>query len=99
MDSFATVLRGRPEFQDLVAVAILKDDAKDRATKMIAACRTPVLLDTAAENFKGTFGVSGARSFFIFDRQGCLTEWDIAVTPDQPGQLDALIDALRRAAG
>jgi hypothetical protein len=99
VDSFATALRGRSEFHDLVAVAILKDDAKDRAAKMIAACPTPVLLDTPEENFKGTFGVSGARSFFVFDRQGCLIEWDIAVTPDQPGQLDQLVDPLHRAAG
>ena len=99
MDSFATALRARPQFQDLVVVAILKDDAKDRLAKMVASVRTPVLLDTPEAKFRGTFGVSGARCFFIFDRAGCLIECDIAVTPDQPGQLDLLLDALRKAAG
>jgi hypothetical protein len=91
--------RERPEFADLVVVVVLKEDSKDRVAKMVADLRLPVLQDTAETNFKRTFGVSGARSFFVFDRQGCLIESDIAVTPEVPGQLDALIEPLRRAAG
>jgi hypothetical protein len=99
VDAFAEQMRARPELRDLVVVAVLKDDAKDRVAKMVGEMKLPVLQDTAETDFKRTFGISGARSFFIFDRQGCLIECDIAVTPEEPGQLEGLIPPLQRAAG
>jgi hypothetical protein len=99
VDSFATRMRERPEFRDLAVIVVLKEESKDRVEKMVADRRLPVLLDTEETGFKRTFGVSGARSFFVFDRQGCLIECDVAVTPEEPGQIDALVEPLRRAAG
>ena len=93
------MLHGRPEFRDLVVVTVLKDDSQSRLAKMVTTRQTPVLQDTPETDFRKTFGVSGARAFFVFDRQGCLVSFDFAVTPDQPGQLDQLLDPLRRAAG
>ena len=93
------MLHGRPEFRDLVVVTILKDDSKTRLAKMVDTRRTPVLQDTPETDFRGTFGVSGARAFFVFDRQGCLVQFERAVTPDEPGQLDQLLEPLRQAAG
>lgn len=99
MDSFATVLRGRSEFRDLVVVSVLKDDSKSRLAKMVATRQMPVLQDTPETNFREVFGASGARAFFVFDRRGCLVQFDFSVSPDQPGQLDQLLDPLRRAVG
>jgi hypothetical protein len=99
VDAFAERMRARPELRDLVAFAVLKDDAKYRVEKMVGQLKMPVLQDTPEVDFKRTFGVSGARAFYIFDRQGCLIECDVAVTPEEPGQLETLVPPLQRAAG
>lgn len=92
------MLRGRSEFRDLVVVTVLKDDSKSRVAKMVGKRRTPVLQDTPDANFRKGFGASGAHAFYVFDRQGCLVQFDFAVTPDQPEQLDQLLGPLRQAA-
>jgi len=99
VDSFAAALQARPEFQDLVVLVVLKQESKDRLAKMIAERRLPVLQDTPEVDFRRTFGISGARAFFLFDRQGCMVDFENAVAPEKPGQLDQLLDPLRRAAG
>jgi hypothetical protein len=99
VDSFAQELRARPEFGDLTVLAVLKQTSKDRLAKMVADRTLPVLQDTPEVDFQRTFGISGARAFFVFDRNGCLIECDIAVAPERGGQLDQLLAPLRRASG
>ncbi len=99
METFTQRVREQAGLRDLVVLVVLKEDAKEKLAKMVGEGRLPVLQDTPEVDFRQTFGVSGARSFFVFDRQGCLTDCDVAVTPDEPGQLDSLIAPLQRAAG
>jgi hypothetical protein len=99
VDSFTTALSARPEFADLVVLVVLRQGSKERLAKMVAERRLPVLEDIPEVDFQRTFGVSGARAFFFFDRKGCMVEFENAVAPEKPGQLDQLLDPLRRAAG
>jgi hypothetical protein len=72
MDDFSREFARTAEFEDVVALVILKKDKEKHLKKMVADRRLPLLLDTEEVNFERIYGMTSGKPWRVFDRRGCI---------------------------
>jgi hypothetical protein len=94
LDSMQTALRR--ELPDLRIVTVLKSDSASRLTTMVGSHAIPVLLDSPQQAFEKMYGASKHRSFFLYDRAGCLLQGGVDASLEKRADYTRMLDQLQK---